>query len=307
MLRTIQYSITKAEAGKTVEQFLKSQGISQRVIIALKKLPDGMLLDGAHVRTIDPLTVGSILQINLPQPTKRIPLCDVPVPVLYEDEDILIYNKPPDMPCHQSGGHIFGTLDGVYAAHCVKVSGVPRPFRPINRLDKDTTGAVVAAQNQIAAGKLWKAVEKRYLAVVEGVPNPPAGVIDLPIEREMPMEIKRIVSPDGQEAVTRYRVLAQNNGRALVAFQLLTGRTHQIRVHMACRGWPLVGDPLYGMASEDIGRQALHCAWVSMPHPQSGTQISVAAPLPQDFSSLLTKYAISWNEPEWSSLFCNFE
>ena len=305
-MRTINFSITQNDEGRSVEQFLKSHGISQRVIIALKKLPDGMLLDGLHVRTIDPLQAGSVLQVNLPQPDKRIPLCDIAVPILYEDEDVLVYNKPPDMPCHQSGGHIFGTLDGVYAAYCVKTTGIPRPFRPINRLDKDTTGAVVAAQNQIAAGKLWKAVEKRYLAVVEGVPHPECGTIDLPIDREVPMELKRIVTPEGQTAVTRYRVLAQGKGRSLVAFQLLTGRTHQIRVHMAHMGWPLVGDPLYGTVSSDIPHQALHCAWVTFPHPITEQNIAVSAPLPQNIEMLLQQCGISWTIPDWQNLFADF-
>lgn len=301
-MRTIDYRITRAEAGWTVEKFLKSRGVSQRVIIALKKIPDGMLQNGSHTRTVDLLREGDILQVNLPQPVKRIPLCDIPVPILYEDEDVIVYNKPADMPCHQSGGHIYGTLDGVYAAHCAR-TGLPAPFRPINRLDKDTTGAVVAARNQLAAGKLWKAVEKRYIAVMEGTPSPEEGIVDLPMEREVPMEPRRVVTPDGQRAVTCYRVLRAGGGRSVTAFRLLTGRTHQIRVHMSYKGWPLVGDGLYGRPSPDIPRQALHCAWVAFPHPITGERVEVTAPLPPDFRSLIACSGIPWEEPDWRNLF----
>ena len=301
-MRTINYSITAAESGWTVEKFLKSKGISQRVIVALKKLPEGMLQNGVHTRTIDVLREGDLLQVNLPQQEKRIPLCEAHVPILYEDEDVIVYNKPWGMPCHQSGGHIYGTLDGVYAAHCVRTSGCAAPFRPINRLDKDTTGAVVAARNQLAAGKLWKSVEKRYIAITTGIPSPTEGKIDLPIRREIPMEMRRIVAPDGQRAVTCYRVLESGEGHSLVGFRLLTGRTHQIRVHMAYMGWPLAGDELYGQPSPRIGRQALHCGWVSFPHPITGKRIEVTAPFPEDMAKAAEAWEIPWQEPDWRRL-----
>lgn len=288
-MRTIQYTIEPEDTGKKVEEFLmKKQGFSRRVITALKKLPEGMLLNGVHTRTVD------LLEINLPETAKRMPLCEIPVDILLEDEDVIVYNKPAGMPVHQSGGHIFGTLDGVYAAHCA-ATGQVTPFRPINRLDKDTTGAVVAARNQIAAGKLWKAVTKRYVAVVEGIPRYSRRLIRLPIERECPMELKRIVTPEGQDAVTWYRVLEEGKECALLEFLLYTGRTHQIRVHMSCLGNPLVGDPLYGAPSEDIGRQALHCARVFFPHPLTGTCTAVDAPPPEDFLQLLEKRGLTWD------------
>ncbi len=294
-MRTIQYTIEPEDTGKKVEEFLmKKQGFSRRVITALKKLPEGMLLNGVHTRTVDLLQAGDLLEINLPETAKRMPLCEIPVDILLEDEDVIVYNKPAGMPVHQSGGHIFGTLDGVYAAHCA-ATGQVTPFRPINRLDKDTTGAVVAARNQIAAGKLWKAVTKRYVAVVEGIPRYSRRLIRLPIERERPMELKRIVTPEGQDAVTWYRVLEEGKDCALLEFLLYTGRTHQIRVHMSCLGNPLVGDLLYGTPSEDIGRQALHCARVFFPHPLTGACTTVDAPPPEDFLQLLEKRGLTWD------------
>lgn len=258
--------------------------------------------NGHHTRTVDVLKAGDILQLNLSQTPKRIPLCHIPVPILYEDEDVMIYNKPPGMPCHQSGGHIYNTLDGVYAAHCSR-TGQPEPFRPINRLDKDTSGAVVSARNQLAAGKLWRSVKKCYIALVEGCPKPLAGVIDLPLEREAPLEPRRIVTPQGQQAITRYQVLAQGEKGSLLAFLLLTGRTHQIRVHMAYKGWPLVGDQMYGSPSSYISRQALHCSWVNFLHPITEEQVEVEAPLPEDFLALLAAWGITWEKPMWEALF----
>ena len=273
---------------------MKGQGFSRRVITGLKKIPEGMLQNGVHTRTVDILHTGDILEVNLPEPPKRIPLCDKNVEILYENDDVIVYNKPEDMPVHQSGGHIFGTLDSVYAAHCAR-TGQITSFRAINRLDKDTTGIVVAAKNQFAAGKLWKAVTKRYIAVVEGFPESDERTIDLPIEREIPMEIKRIVTPDGQEAKTGYRVLARGKSRSLLAFHLYTGRTHQIRVHMAYIGHPLTGDPLYGTPSELINRQALHCVRAWFPDVLTGERVQIDAPLPEDFAKLLSLEGISWN------------
>lgn len=292
-MRTIQYHILPSDAGRRVDDFLiREKGVSRKVITTLKKLPEGMMRNGVHCRTVDRLIPGDVLEINLPEPPKRIPLCDIPVPVLYEDEDVLVYNKPADMAVHQSGGHIFNTLDGVYATHCVAQTGVPASMRALNRLDKDTTGAVVVARNQLAAGVLWKAVTKRYVAVVVGVLPKESGTIELPIDREVPLEGKRIVTPEGQPAITHYRVIAVGQGVSLVEFSLETGRTHQIRVHMAHIGNPLVGDTLYGTPSPLIARQALHCRLVRFPHPITGRPMEIAAPLPQDFCELLLQLSI---------------
>lgn len=296
-MRTIRYRIGDEDGGRTVEQFLRGkQGFSGRVLTGLKKHPLGLLLNGEHIRTIDPLSPGDLLEVNLPEESKGMPLCHIPVPILYEDEDVIVYNKPAGMPCHQSGGHIYGTLSSVYAAHCAE-TGSSAPFRALNRLDMDTTGAVVAAKNQFAAGKLWKAVRKRYFALVEGRMACSAGLIDLPIERERPLEMRRIVTPEGQEARTEYHVLGQGDGVSLLGFVLHTGRTHQIRVHMSWLGHPLVGDVFYGGKEEPaLGRQALHCGFVTFPHILTGAPVEVEAPMPEDLLRVMRQRGISWSQ-----------
>ena len=262
-MTTFRYLITAEDAGDQIQHFLRfKQGISRKVVISLKHLPEGILLNGAHARTIDLLREGDTLEINLPDQARKLPPCEIDVPRLYWDRDVAVFNKPAGMPVHQSGGHIFGTLASVYATLCEK-EGSSGTFRAVNRIDKDTTGAVVVARHQIAAGKLWKAVTKRYVAVVSGVPQPPEGLIDLPLEREIPLEMKRVVSPDGERAVTEYKVLATapDESCALVGFIL---------------------------------RQALHCAGVAFTHPITGEQLCLTAPLPEDMAALLEKKGIDW-------------
>lgn len=293
---TFRYEIPPEAAGEEIQHFLRfRQGISRKAVIALKNEPLGILRNGLHARTVDLLAAGDVLTISLPESARALPPCDIPVPVLFWDRDVAVFNKPAGMPVHQSGGHIYGTLASVYCTLCA-AKGESGTFRAVNRLDKDTTGAVVAARHQIAAGKLWKGVTKRYVAVVKGVPEPQSGTIDLPLEQEVAMESKRIVSPDGEEAVTDYRVLsaAPDGSCSLVGFVLHTGRTHQIRVHMSYMGWPLIGDELYGGPTEELQRQALHCAGVAFTHPETGEQICLTAPLPEDMAAYLAKKSIDW-------------
>ncbi len=284
-MRTVTYTITQEDDGKRVDRFLVfGQGVSRKVVIALKKLPDGMLKNGEHVRTIDILHTGDILEINLPESGRSMPTCDIPVPIVYEDEDLIIFDKPQDMPVHQSGGHIYGTLDGVYA-HICSERGTASTFRAINRLDKDTSGAVLVAKNQIVAGQLWKAVSKVYVGIVYGSLEKDSGMINLPISREVPMEMRRVICPDGQEAITEYHVIARGNTSTLVKFILHTGRTHQIRVHMSDMGHYLLGDSLYGEVCEGdkFTGQALHCHSLSFTQPITKQEIHAIAPYPQNF------------------------
>ena len=289
-MRILTFSIAEADHGMKIEHFLRREGISSRVIVKLRHMPpdQGILLNGEHARTIDLLSAGDTLNITLPQDPPKLKPSEIQVPILYEDEDVIVYNKPSGMPCHQSGGHFFDTLAHVYAAHCLE-TGEGGPFRPVNRIDRDTTGAVVAAKNQIAAGFLWKRVKKRYIALVEGNVEQDSGVIDLPIMPEEPYAMHRIVDPDGQEAITEFHVLERFGSHTLCEFMLHTGRTHQIRVHMSYKGHPLAGDDLYGGRQDIIGRQALHCLWVEFPCPASKKPLHIEAEMPEDMEKVIKK------------------
>ncbi len=292
-MREIQYHITQAEDAMAIEPYLKRvHGYSSRTIIKLKHYPEGIRLNGEHARTIDRMKCGDVLSITFLDPDNNLDhyiRCNKAVEICYEDDDILVYNKPPFMPCHQSCGHAADTLANVFAAHCDKL-GQQLMYRPLNRLDRDTTGAVVIAKTRFAAASVTGGFHKVYRAIVCGVPEAGAGRIDAPIRRELPEEMRRIVAPDGQRAVTNYRVIAQNGEYSLVDFTLETGRTHQIRVHMAHIGHPLLGDCMYGKPSDLIDRQALHCASIGFEHPVTHSMVEVSCKMPQDMQSLCSRF-----------------
>lgn len=273
-----------------MQEYLRGeQGYSTRTLVKLKHLPLGITCNGQHARTVDRLAAGDLLCCAMEDPPAGLALSQRAVPLLYEDDDLLVYNKPPAMPCHPSNGHYDDTLANVYAARCARL-GVEGAFRALNRLDADTTGCVLVACNQYAAARLSGRFEKEYLALLCGELPQAQGVVDAPIlrrDREQLRDITRIVHPDGQRAVTRYTRLAVGGGYSLARFALETGRTHQIRVHMAHLGYPLAGDRLYGGDCTLIGRQALHCGRVDFLHPVTGRPVTVTAPWPDDLRAAL--------------------
>ena len=289
-MRTLRYEITPEHEGMNVERYLKQvHGYSSRTIVKLKHYEQGMYLNGKHTRTIDLLKTGDVLEITFldsqEHGVEHFIRSNRQVEVAYEDSDLVVFNKPSGMPCHQSCGHAADTLANVFAAHCDRL-GMDLMYRPLNRLDRDTSGAVLVAKNRFAAATVTNNFHKTYQAILEGVPPMQQGRVDAPIRREFPEEMRRIVSPDGQRAVTNYRVLAQKEGLSLVDFVLETGRTHQIRVHMAHLGCPVLGDEMYGHKSERIGRQALHCRMISFPQPVTREEITVHCPLMPDMERL---------------------
>ena len=298
-MRTITYSITPAHAGMSVERYLKQQhGYSTRTLVKLKHYPQGLQLNGRHVRTVDLLQAGDTLAVTFldsqEHGVEHFIRSNRRVEIPYEDDDLLVFNKPADMPCHQSCGHAADTLANVFAAHCDHL-GLDLMYRPLNRLDRDTSGAVLVAKNRFAAARVTNNFHKTYQAILLGCPPQPQGRVDAPIRREFPEEMRRIVAPDGQRAVTNYRVLAQGTVEgqplSLVDFVLETGRTHQIRVHMAHLGCPVLGDELYGQKSELIPRQALHCRHIAFPQPVTGQEIRVDCPLPADMQAVSRLFA----------------
>lgn len=294
-MREIHYPITAEEAGLAIEPFLKKKhGYSTRTIKKLKHYPEGIRLNGVHARTIDLLSEGDDLCITFLDDDSNLDnyiRYDSDVEICYEDDDVMVYNKPPFMPCHQSIGHAADTLANVFAAHCDKL-GQMLMYRPLNRLDRDTTGAVLIGKTRFSAAAIGGGFHKVYRAIVCGVPEPREGRIDLPIRREKEEEMRRIVAEDGQRAVTNYKVISDNGAYSLVDFTLETGRTHQIRVHMSHIGYPLIGDVMYGQPSEKINRQALHCAKVGFEHPVTHEAVEVHCPLPDDMKKLCAEFGL---------------
>lgn len=270
-----------------IVDFLKNiHSYSSRAITKLKHNYDAIQLNGVHARTIDTMKTGDILNLKFYEKDRPYIETNLTCEIIYDDEDIICYNKPPFMPCHTSRGHIDDTLANVYATYCRK-KGTEAVFRPLNRLDKDTSGIVICAKNQYSASRITGGFDKTYTAIVCGNMKNYTGTVNKPIIRENDKELKRIVSPDGQRAITHYKVVARAKDFDLVDFKLETGRTHQIRVHMAYIGHPLLGDTMYGEPSELIKRQALHCKSASFIHPITNEPLNLCANMQNDFKKIL--------------------
>lgn len=259
-----------------IRDYLVSRlGFSTSLIAKVKY--DNVILNGVPVHMRATVRRGDVITVRFPEEeSKNIEPIDIPLEVLYEDEYIILVNKPRNMPIHPSRGNNLPTLANAVRAYF----GHPFVYRSITRLDRDTSGIVLIAKDQLSSAKLSRDVragrfKKRYLARVFGVPDPPCGRIDAPIEREAPGEMKRVVRADGKPSVTEYRTLCCDEcGNALIEVSPITGRTHQIRVHMAYIGHPLVGDFLYGERTAGETYR-LHCAELTFPHPASGEFMTV--------------------------------
>ena len=276
--------------GKTVKDVARSLlSLSSTRLKKAKRVPGGVRVNGQDVFVTHVVRAGDAVSILIEQEGAASPGV-VPTPgevdVVYEDEHLLVLNKPANMPVHPSAGHYDDSLANRCAA---RFGGV---FRPVNRLDAGTSGLMVAARDAHVHALLCKALhtgdfERRYLAIAEGVFAGKRGVVDAPIARAEGSAIKRCISPDGQRAVTHYRVLRNNSRFSLVELTLETGRTHQIRVHMAYLGHPLAGDFLYGTEDKElIGRAALHAFSLRLTHPITGQILEFERGLPEDMLAL---------------------
>lgn len=265
----------------TVKNFLYANGVSHRLLVKLKRTENGITVNGAFCRSCDILCKGDIVRLTLPLDEKTEmanPL--LKVPVIYEDEDFVIYDKPWGMPVHPSAGHRTDTLGNCFAAMYPGLA-----FRPVNRLDRDTSGLCLCAKNSRAANIPANHIAKTYYCAAEGI-IASAGTINAPIARENGSAVKRTVCADGRCAVTHYTPIFHSCIHTLLEVRLETGRTHQIRVHFSHIGHPLAGDDLYGGSREHILRQALHCGAMSLTSPLTSSVISVKSPLPEDISAL---------------------
>lgn len=297
MTRTLTYEI-KSDA-QTVKEFLSAQGFSRQTMVALKKQPESILVNGMWVHVNHVLCSGDTLTITLSETVSSEKIVPLPLTfdIVYEDEDILVINKPADMPIHPSLHNYENTLaNGV--AYYYQSQNSPFRFRCVNRLDRDTTGLTMIAKNRLSAGILSEQMERReikreYIAVVDGIGLPDSGIVDAPIARVSTSAIERDVDfTNGEQALTHYQVMKifPKNNLTLVRLWLETGRTHQIRVHMKYIGYPLLGDFLYHPEdrTHKINRQALHAWKLTFIHPITRKFLTFEAPIPEDILSLLS-------------------
>ena len=294
-MRRLELSISPELAGIKVNTLLKKHlNLSGTVVRRIKWLPDGILVDGARVNTRFCPREGQVLSVRLDDPERRSGIVPAPGPldILYEDGDLVVVNKAPGVSVHPGPGHFDDTLGNFLLWH-YDLEGETADFHPVHRLDRGTSGLLAAAKHPHAQEVLknqlhTNAFRRTYLAVCEGAPDPAQGVIEAPLGPKPGSLMEQMVRSDGKFARTRYRVLGEHGGRALVELELDTGRTHQIRVHMAHIGHPLTGDFLYGREDKElIARPALHSARLELRHPVSGRRLAFAAPLPQDMGKLL--------------------
>ena len=293
-METISKTITADQDGATVRHILKAEmHFSTHAVSRLTRVANGILVTGRHARTVDILRAGDVLTVETGdhRPPKVLPTPgDWPLPVVWEDGHLLVVNKPAGMTAHASN---FLPDTPTVAGALAFTRGPDFIFHSVNRLDKGTTGLMVVAKSGYVHDLLRRSLHsqrfrREYRAVCVGCPEPKSGTIDAPIGRDGTSAVARMVRPDGSPAISHYAVLSERNGLSLVKLIPETGRTHQLRVHMASIGCPLAGDWLYG--TEDpalIARPALHSCALTLVHPVTGEVLDLTAPLPEDMARLV--------------------
>lgn len=288
MDRIFHYQITENEQGTTVLDFLRKKGFSRHILSSMKADKEALTRNGQRIGGREQLLAGDYFRVRLLETVDSDGIIPVlmPLSILYEDEDILVINKPADMPVHPSIGNYTNTLANGVAAY-LDAKDEHSPFRCINRLDRDTSGALILAKNAFSAAVLStqmrnRQIKRTYLAVVEGI-TPPNGTISAPISRVDDSVIERHVDfLHGEPAVTHYERLETKNEYSLLEIHLETGRTHQIRVHMGYIGHPLPADYLYHPVYDCFKRQPLHSLQLEFRHPVTDKSMCLLAPVPED-------------------------
>ncbi|NLI91909.1 MAG: RluA family pseudouridine synthase [Peptococcaceae bacterium] len=286
------YVLKKEDEGKKLEEILYRHFHFSRKLIQKIKIGENAWLDGEFVFLNTRGKAGQTLTVNIMgEELSTIEGENNPIHILYEDDLFLAVNKPPGQTVHPNSRYPFGTLANSVVGYW-ESKNESRPFRPISRIDRNTSGIVLIAKTRFAHQQLaWQAgknlLGKRYLGIVEGQFFPDQGEFSSPIALQAGSKIIREISPKGQPAKTLFKVLQRFNDYSFMEFTLLTGRTHQIRVHCQGSGHPLLGDDLYGGNMSYIQRQALHCASYSFTHPLKQVRIHIEAPLPDDLRMLV--------------------
>ena len=282
------FYVDAAHDGQTVKTFLRRAcGLSARSMTVLKYAGMGIARDQIELRAHDLLRQGDTVRITLPPETNDVEPVKGELTILFEDDRLLIVDKPADMPVHPTKVHQLDTLANL-VAYYQRSRGEAYTFRALNRLDKDTSGIVLIAKDRITYSLVQPTVHKVYFAVCEGLIEHP-GTVDAPIALAPDSKMRRCVRADGAHAVTHYEPVSTGNGQTLCRVELKTGRTHQIRCHMSSLGHPLAGDDLYGGSMKLIQRQALHCAQVGFIHPDTHERITLHSEPPGEFIGLINE------------------
>ena len=294
MART--HYLVAPQGGPRLDRFL-ADSLPELTRSHLKKLiDDGFVTIAGHTpKPSLKLKPGDPVSLTIPDPvaTELLPQA-IPLAIVYEDEDLLVVDKPAGLTVHPGPGHPDGTLVNAVLAHCPDLAGIKGSLRPgiVHRLDKDTSGLIIVAKNDYAQAALSRqmqdrSIEKRYVALVNGVVKTERQVVDGPIGRDPRNRKRMAVTAGGRQARTECQVLERLEGHTLVACTLITGRTHQIRVHLSYLGHPVTGDPMYGGRSPLLERQFLHAARLRFRHPRTGVSIECESPLPPDLQRAL--------------------
>ena len=291
MKRTIKYIIEQEHDALLIKQYLKKRGYTSSVLTALKKTDDGILLNGERAYVNRALHTADVLLINMQDDESSCAPEAIDVEILYEDDDIIVYNKPSDMVVHPTKKIQSGTLANAFYHHVG--ADVNCVYRPVYRLDKHTTGVVVVAKNKLACAILSANVKKKYICICEGKLSE-SGTFNDSIALSDSSKLKRCLSEHGQSAITHFRRIATNGAYSVASVWLETGRTHQIRVHFSGNGYALVGDFLYGNQQHESDRYLLHCCEAEFIHPVSGENICIKAQVPEDILKFLQENGINF-------------
>ena len=285
-----------ADAGLRLDQFLAQAdlGLTRS---RLRQLISGgnVLVNGAAAKPAQRLRSGDLVSVSVPAPRPPgVVAQDIPIAVVYQDPDLVVVDKPAGLSVHPGPGHPDRTLVNGLLALCPDIQGIGGEIRPgiVHRLDKDTSGLMIAAKTQDAHNRLSRQIKDRevrkgYLALVDGLPSPESGTIDVPIGRDPRRRTRMAVVPEGRESRTGYRLLEHLGAHSLLELQLHTGRTHQARVHLAWLGHPLLGDGVYGRHSPLLPRHFLHAHHLAFAHPASGEPLEFRSQLPADLQAAL--------------------
>ena len=289
-MRTLFYTVPPDADGRKVKSILQYRlFIPPSMIARIKLRPAGICVNGVRCRTTDAVRAGDVVSAEVgddPAETGVVPI-PYPLSIPYEDEDYIIIDKPAGLATHGKAER----GDATVAAALAALYGAEQPFHPVTRLDRGTSGLMLCARSGYAHERARQKLHtpeflRDYLAIVRGVPPEAAGSVTLPMKKDETAKNRFCVSPEGMDARTDYTLLETRAGASLLRLRLFTGRTHQIRVHLAALGCPVWGDRVYGEAAEDIARPALHSAFLYLRQPVTGAVIDLSSPLPGDMEAL---------------------